>query len=101
MFTFEHAGSKGKMYVNSDMGANSKGSIDSPSNRTMAKSARARSNKTNKTRLRSKIFNPVEIQRNERLSAKLSCLDMREIKDLNMDHADRGLLHLVGVPGFH
>jgi hypothetical protein len=37
----------------------------------MAKSSRASSRKANNQRLKAKVFGPVEIERNERLSAKL------------------------------
>lgn len=59
----------------------------------MAKSLRASTKKSNRVLLRSKVFAPVEILRNERLAAKLLELSSRprqkEPNDVDMDETDK------------
>lgn len=72
----------------------------------MAKGLRASTNKANKTKLRSKVFAPVEIARNERLSAKLmeiaSQRKSSSTSDVKMDdmaaQGMRSLAILINVP---
>lgn len=64
----------------------------------MAKGLRSSRNKTNNSKLRSKVFGPVESARKERLSAKLLDLatkakpDPKKYEDTGMDVDERGLL---------
>jgi hypothetical protein len=69
----------------------------------MAKSARSSVKKSNKSKLRARVFEPVEDARTERLSAKLLQLVTEsassKLSDTSMELVEKGMkAHLFSVP---